>query len=356
MADDAVTNFVGGLPTRGNGIECSPTSSGVAGEPSLQDAFGRRFQYLRLSVTEACNYRCNYCLPNGYRKVHDEAPLSIHEVRTLVAAFAALGTRKIRLTGGEPSTRRDLDELIAVCRGTDGIEQVVLTTNGHNLEKMAPRWKTAGLDGINLSIDSLDRQIFRSITGRDHLPRVLAGLDKAREVGFTRLKVNAVLLRHFNWQQFDHFLDLVKALPITARFIELMETGDNATFFRENRVLGSELLARLQAGGWLEIPRDALAGPAREFHHPQYAGRIGLIMPYAKDFCRSCNRLRVSARGQLHLCLFASEGMSLRDPLRAGDRDAVVQRVRYLLGAKAEAHGLQKGHTGATRNLAMLGG
>lgn len=322
----------------------------------LQDTLGRRFHYLRLSITDACNYRCNYCLPNGYQKTVCDLPLNLNEIETLVAAFAAMGTRKIRLTGGEPATRHDLPDIIRLCKQTPGIEEVVLTTNGYNLLAKAEQWKRAGLDGVNVSVDSLERETFRRITGHDHLERILAGLEKARSVGFTRLKTNAVLLRQFNWRQFDLFLDLVKTQPVTARFIELMQTGDNGLFFRENSVLGSELQTRLLADGWQEMQRGLLAGPAKEFRHPDYAGKLGLIMPYSKDFCSTCNRLRVSASGKIHLCLFASEGASLRDELRTGNIIGVIRRTRLLLQEKLPSHQLQEGFTGATSTLSMLGG
>lgn len=336
-----------------------PPANASSGGPGLQDRWGRRFEYLRLSVTEACNYRCNYCLPNGYRptSIHpDDRPMTLSEIETLVRAFAAMGTRKIRLTGGEPATRRDLGDIIRLCKSIPGIESVVLTTNGYNLRRQVDDWQRAGLDGLNVSIDSLERERFREITGHDHLPRVLAGLERALELGFRRVKTNAVILRQFNLEQFEHFLDFVRERPITARFIELMQTGDNGVFFRENHVTGAELLARLESGGWQEGTRDALSGPAREFRHPAFQGGVGLILPYSPDFCRTCNRLRISASGRLHLCLFASEGVSLRRHLREGDLVSVVRDTRLLLEGKAAGHSLHQGATGATDALAQLGG
>ncbi|MBK8973539.1 MAG: GTP 3',8-cyclase MoaA [Hahellaceae bacterium] len=324
---------------------------------SLKDAMGRRFRYLRLSVTDRCNYRCNYCLPNGYQGDDTAEPaMTLDEIETLVSAFAAMGTRKIRLTGGEPATRKDLTRIIEVCKRTPGIEEVVLTTNGYNLSKKAAEWKAAGLDGINVSLDSLDRDRFKDITGHDHLPRVLDGLEQARAVGFTRLKINAVLLRQFNWDQFDHFLNFVRKQAVAVRFIELMQTGDNAVFFRENSVLGSQMEEKLQLQGWQEVPKTPLDGPAREFRHPDFAGKIGLIMPYSKDFCRNCNRLRVASNGNLHLCLFADQGHSLRKALSAGETVSVIRQTRLLLESKAAGHTLEQGFTGATSSLAMLGG
>lgn len=321
----------------------------------LEDKFGRRFHYLRLSVTDVCNFRCQYCLPDGYQCDSDRDFLSLQEIGTIARAFAGLGTSKIRITGGEPSLRKDLPDILASCRATPGIEQLAITTNGYRLPQQIDDWLDAGLTQLNVSIDSLDPRMFESITGHDKLNTILTGMDKAMSAGIA-VKVNVVLMRQYNGSELDAFLNWVKQVPVTLRFIELMQTGDNQVFFENNHLSGQPIKQRLLDDGWVQIVRTRDAGPAQEFWHPDYAGRIGLIMPYSKDFCASCNRLRVSATGKLHLCLFAEQGLSLRPLTQADDIEPLQHKLRALLGDKEASHWLQQGYTGATKHLAMLGG
>ncbi|MDP5029364.1 MAG: GTP 3',8-cyclase MoaA [Paraglaciecola sp.] len=321
----------------------------------LEDKFGRRFHYLRLSITDVCNFSCTYCLPDGYACDSDRDFMSVAEISTLVSTFAKLGTSKVRITGGEPSLRKDLPEIIRQCASTPGIEHVALTSNGYKLEKCVEEWAEAGLDSINISIDSLDPRLFAAITGHDSLDTILRGIDKALLLGL-KVKVNAVLMRQYNEAEFASFLNWVKSTPISLRLIELMQTGDNVTFFQKNHVSAEPLKNQLLQSGWGQVIRDKAAGPAQEFYHPDYAGKIGLIMPYSKDFCHSCNRLRISATGKLHLCLFAEEGLNIRRYITAGDEQGLQQELVALLGDKEASHWLQDGLTGATKHLAMLGG
>ena len=322
----------------------------------LQDKFGRRFEYLRLSITDLCNFRCNYCLPDGVDCSSLSETMSLTEIETLVTAFAQLGTKKIRITGGEPALRKDLTQVIELCASTKGIEQVGLTTNGFNLDKKINDWHKAGLTNLNVSADSLDPRLFNAITGHDKLEQVLAGVDHALALGMDKVKLNAVLLNSFNYHQFDDYLKWLKTKPVTLRFIELMETGDNKGFFEQNHVSGESVKQRLLSQGWTQIIRDKLAGPAQEFFHPEYQGRIGLIMPYSKDFCQSCNRLRVSSSGKLHLCLFADQGIDLRAKLRAQDVIGTCEMLVAAMSNKVVSHELQQHFTGATKHLASLGG
>jgi len=275
----------------------------------------------------------------------------------VAGAFAATGTGKVRITGGEPSVRADLTEIIAAVKATAGIRTVALTTNGYRLAERIDDWAAAGLDALNLSIDSLDPAVFAAITGHRRLRDLLAGLDRALELGIPRVKVNVVLLRGQNDDQIDRFLDWLRGMPITLRFIELMRTGDNAEFFRNHHVAGEDLRRRLLESGWSPVLRSRDAGPAQEFHHPDYQGRIGLIMPYGKDFCATCNRLRVSATGALHLCLFSEQGIDLRHLLQADDqREELIGFLRARLADKKISHFLHDGFSGGTRHLAMIGG
>jgi cyclic pyranopterin phosphate synthase len=321
----------------------------------LKDAMGRRFYYLRLSVTDVCNFRCTYCLPDGYQGKPDQSFLSLPEIRQTLAAFAGLGTEKVRITGGEPGLRRDLPEIIEAAAQTPGIRTVALTTNGYKLTERIERWREAGLSQLNVSIDSLDATEFEAITGHDRLAEIITGLEKAVSLGLS-VKVNAVLMRGLP-DQLDRFLDWLRTTPVTLRFIEVMETGDHPAFFREHHISGQTVKQRLLDEGWQLIQRRRDAGPALEFWHPDYQGRIGLIMPYSNDFCSSCNRLRISSTGKLHLCLFSDAGLDVRPWMQPDVDTALLQtHLTALLQHKAPSHLLHEGQTGGTQNLSIIGG
>lgn len=322
----------------------------------LTDKYSRRFTYLRLSVTESCNFRCNYCLPDGPDCVSRKEELTLEEIRRVVTAFAQAGTRKVRITGGEPALRKDLTEIIATCKAVPGIEEVAITTNGYRLERDLDRWIDAGLDAINVSVDSLDAGTFQMITGDSRLDSILRGIDLALERGLKRVKINSVLLRDYNAAELPLFLEYVKTRPVALRFIELMQTGDNRAYYQRNHVRGEDIKQQLLNDGWVQTIKPTTAGPAQEFTHSDFAGRMGLIMPYSKDFCDDCNRLRVSSRGQLFMCLFASEHNNLRPFLQQDDPAALIQHLQDVLQGKAASHHLHEEFTGATRHLAMIGG
>ena len=322
----------------------------------LQDNFGRKFYYLRLSITDVCNFRCNYCLPDGYECDHDRDFLKVDEIKRIANAFAQMGTEKIRITGGEPSLRKDLPEIIRTVKQTAGIKTVAMTSNGFKLTEHIDDWIDAGLDSLNLSIDSLDPRQFQAITGKDKLQTILDGIEKAQKRGFNNIKVNTVLMREYNHHEMKQFLDWVKHTPISLRFIELMQTGDNQEFFDKQHVSGANIKAMLLESGWMPVIRKKDAGPAEVFSHPDYQGTIGLIMPYSKDFCATCNRLRVSSLGKLHLCLFTENGLSLREHLQTDDSQGLKDCISHMMTDKKLSHYLQEGITGGTKHLAMLGG
>lgn len=323
---------------------------------SLVDGFGRCIHYLRLSITEVCNYRCTYCLPDGFRKTGPLSFLSPKECEHVVRAFADLGVSKVRLTGGEPSVRRDLADIIARTASVPGIDKVCVTTNGWALERQVAGWRAAGLTNLNVSIDTLDPEAFQRLTGHDRLAQTVAGLDRALELSIPSVKVNGVLLRDTTASGFSAFADFVRHRPITVRFIELMRTGDNAAYFADQHVPGSTFTDWLTERGWTPKPRAFDDGPAVEFSHPDHLGRLGLIAPYAPTFCDACNRLRVTARGQLRLCLFGEFGVDLRDLLVEHQAEALRARIATALIRKTAGHNLGEGRTGQTRQLAQLGG
>ncbi|SHI02507.1 GTP 3',8-cyclase MoaA [Ferrimonas marina] len=323
----------------------------------LQDRFGRRFHYLRLSITDACNFKCQYCLPNGYKPDGKPRFLNLDEIRRVLSAFAQVGTRKVRITGGEPTLRKDFESVLELVAATPGVERIATTTNGYRLAEHAEAWHRAGLRQVNVSVDSLDPKRFAQITGDSRFHQVMQGIDRALEVGYDKVKMNVVLLKELNGDQLPLFLDYLRDHPVDLRFIELMETGLHHDYFQQHHLSGAVIQAQLLKEGWRLDPRGADDGPALNYSHPDYAGRIGLIMPYSKDFCASCNRLRVSAIGKLHLCLFTEAGIELRDLLGAdAQQEELVARLHAALGQKEATHYLQEGNSGATPHLASIGG
>ncbi|MBY4636510.1 GTP 3',8-cyclase MoaA [Sphingopyxis sp. XHP0097] len=323
----------------------------------MLDGIGRRFEYLRLSLTEICNFRCTYCLPEGYRRPCSRpVELSVEEIARAVAAFAKLGLWKVRLTGGEPTLRRDFDAVARMVAAVPGIRRVAMTTNGYRLAEKAQTWRDCGISAINISVDSLDPARFAAITGHDRLADILRGVAAAQAAGFESIKLNAVLMRGINDDELEAMIDFVASRDLSLRFIEVMRTNDNVTFFAKRHVAGQTVIDRLEAAGWRRLPRQPGAGPAIELGHPGAKGRIGIIAPYARDFCSSCNRLRLSSDGRLHLCLFGDGGIDLRPHLADEDPAALIRRIRSLVATKAPAHRLHEGQSGATPHLASIGG
>ncbi|EOK5732523.1 GTP 3',8-cyclase MoaA [Vibrio vulnificus] len=325
----------------------------------FEDRFHRKFYYLRLSVTDVCNFKCTYCLPDGYQPSgqKNSSFLNLAEIRRVVKAFADCGTSKVRITGGEPSLRKDFTDIIHTVASTQGIKRVATTTNGYRMEKHIGEWKEAGLNQVNVSVDSLDPRMFHQIAGENKFHQVMSGIDRAFEVGFEQVKVNVVLMKDLNHNELPAFLHWIKHRPIQLRFIELMQTGEMDTLFQQHHVSGVAIRNHLIANGWLLKVKAANDGPAQVFVHPDYQGEIGLIMPYEKDFCASCNRLRVSARGKLHLCLFGDRGVELRDLLQQDSQEtALIERIQAELQTKSVSHFLNDGNTGMTPHLASIGG
>lgn len=323
----------------------------------LVDGFGRSFQYLRLSVEDACNFRCRYCLPDGYERRETEPPLTLPEIRRVASAFADLGFWKVRLTGGEPTLRRDIVDIASVVAAQPGVRLVSLSTNGYRLVELAAPLKEAGIKTVNVSVDSLDPESFHRITGQDRLAAVLAGIERCLELGFESVKVNVVLLRGVNDGELGAFFDWTRRAPLSVRFIELMPTGTTADFFSRRHLPAKDLVERLGADGWRELPREPGDGPSRRFGRDGHLGQIGVIAPYAADFCSTCNRLRVTSRGRLRLCLFAESESSLRPWLRSDDqRGELQERLRALLGRKEASHYLPEGRFGDVRHFATMGG
>jgi cyclic pyranopterin phosphate synthase len=324
-------------------------------------------RYLRLSVTDACNFRCAYCLPEGCPS--STAPrrvLSPLEVRHLLSAMAKLGVEKVRITGGEPGLRADLADLVAIAAGTSGVSWTSLTTNGTALttthqagsRSRAEALRKAGLRSINISLDSLNPETFTRISGNGSHAAILDAVESALEAGFEQVKINAVLMRDRNDQELDRWLGYIRARDLTVRFIELMPTEGSLNLYQGSYVSAQPIVLRLRSEGWEELPRTTLDGPARHFSHPDFRGRIGVITPISDDFCSQCNRVRVTADGSLHLCAFKEAGKPLRHLLgSAMQQSELIQTIETALAGKSNLCGSgQAAVSPFSRNFSRLGG
>ena len=327
---------------------------------ALTDSFGRTFPYIRLSITDVCNFKCGYCLPNGYFKQENKPGfLTLDEISNLVSALSELGVSKIRLTGGEPTVRKDFFDILKNIKSKGKINNLVMTTNGYKLNQIADQLIKDGINGINISIDSLDRNKFKEITGHDRLPQILEGIKILQDKGFANIKVNAVLLKNINDSEadFDSWEQFVKENAIDFRYIELMQTGDSLEYFKKYHVSASVFKNYLIKKNWNEVARVADAGPSINFVHSNYKGKFGIIAPYSKDFCKTCNRLRITAKGELRLCLFGNTGTNLRPLLQSSDQKNELKiLILKQLNFKKESHYLELGDTGITPHLASIGG
>ena len=327
----------------------------------LRDSFGRTFPYIRLSITDVCNFKCGYCLPNGYQvdKSDNRKFLHLEEIRRLAKVFSKLSVCKIRLTGGEPTVRKDFFDIIKILKNEAGIKKVVITTNGYHLDEKARMLVDSGLNGINISIDSLDRNTFKNVTGHDRLPEILKGINILQDLNFENIKINAVLLNGINASEkdFESWGEFIKKNKVDFRYIELMQTGDNLDYFKKYHVSSKIFKDYLNKNNWIYQTLGKDAGPSLNYINPEYKGKFGIIAPYSKDFCRSCNRLRITSRGDLRLCLFGNTGISIRHLLQKDDQieelqDLIMGQMKF----KKESHHLELGETGLTKNLSTTGG
>tara|TARA_B100000676_G_scaffold312829_1_gene389187 strand:- start:1995 stop:2987 length:993 start_codon:yes stop_codon:yes gene_type:complete len=327
----------------------------------LQDSFGRKFPYIRMSITDVCNFKCGYCLPNGYQvdKSDNRKFLHLDEIKRLAKCFSELGVCKIRITGGEPTVRKDFFDIVKVLKFESGIKKVVITTNGYHLDQKAKQLVDSALNGINISIDSLDRETFKNITNHDRLPEILRGIKNLQDLGFENIKINGVLLNGVNASEkdFDKWSEFIKNNKIDFRYIELMRTGDNLDYFNKYHVSSKVFKDYLNKNKWIYQTLGKDAGPSLNYINPNYQGKFGIIAPYSKNFCKSCNRLRITSRGDLRLCLFGNTGISIRHLLQKDEqleelKDLILKQMRF----KKESHYLELGETGLTKNLSTTGG
>jgi cyclic pyranopterin phosphate synthase len=338
-------DLIGGLGTR---------------ERGLADAFARPITYLRISVTDRCNLRCTYCMPEaGLPWIAKAEILSYEEIERLVRAAASVGVTSIRLTGGEPLVRRDLPELVARLARIDGIDDIALSTNGLLLEAHARSLADAGLTRVNVSLDTLRADRFAAIARRPGLERVLAGIDAAIAAGLGPVKINCVAMRGVNDDEVLDFAELARTRRVYVRFIEMMPVVENVGDQIDQYVSASELLDRLRAVGDLQ-PVDGPGGngPARYFAFPGARGAIGVISPLSHDYCDRCNRVRLTADGRLRLCLFGDREIDFRTPLRRGASEAELGALLHgAMLIKPERHHLRLGELSSRmRAFSEIGG
>ena len=327
----------------------------------LKDSFGRKFPYIRLSISDVCNFKCGYCLPDGYKidKSDNRTFINIEEIGRLAKALSELGVSKIRLTGGEPTVRKDFFEIIKIIKENSGIKKTVITTNGYRLDKIANDIKNSGLDGINISIDSLNAETFKKITGHDRLEEILRGIKNLQKLNFKNIKINAVLLKGVNDSEkdFNDWAEFVKKNEIDFRYIELMQTGDNLDYFNNYHVPAKKFTDYLNNNNWVIQTFGKDSGPSKNYLNPKFKGKFGVIAPYSKDFCKSCNRLRITAKGDLRLCLFGNTGINIRHLMQKDSQiDELKDLILKQLNFKKESHYLEIGETGLTKNLSTTGG
>jgi cyclic pyranopterin phosphate synthase len=320
----------------------------------ISDSFQRPINYLRISVTDRCNLRCVYCMPAGGNPLMPRSEiLRYEEIQAIARAAAELGITKVRLTGGEPLVRAQLTRLVRMLSQIDGIDDISLTTNGLLLRQYAAPLKQAGLKRVNISLDTLRPETFRRITTNGKLGDVLAGIETARRANLDPVKVNMVVMRGINDDEILDFARLTAGQGWHVRFIEPMPFAARLEF-----VPVSEIQERLLSFGALEpYPFSQGNGPAKYFRFPRASGTIGFISPLSEHFCFSCNRLRLTADGQLHPCLLSDVEVDLRQPLRQGaSPEELSQLIRQAVASKPERHRLGEGISTPKRPMCQVGG
>ncbi|HUP89791.1 MAG TPA: GTP 3',8-cyclase MoaA, partial [Longimicrobiales bacterium] len=326
----------------------------------MQDSFGRRVEYLRISVTDKCNLRCVYCMPEqGLPWMTHAEILRYEEIAEIVRVMAGMGLRSVRLTGGEPLVRRDRPRLVEMIAAIDGIEDISLSTNAVLLREHGPALKAAGINRLNISLDSLRPDRIDAISRRPGThEKIMDGIAAAEELGFAPLKINAVIMRGRNDDELEEFARMTEERPWHVRFIEVMPVGDNLDISEHEYVSSLEMLQRLRRMNTLQAVEGPPGnGPATYFRFPNAAGTVGVITPMSHNYCDRCNRMRLTADGHLRPCLFGDVQTNLREAVRSGaDLESLI---RHTLTIKPERHYLIQGQaigSGGLRALSQVGG
>ncbi|WP_281889613.1 GTP 3',8-cyclase MoaA [Paenibacillus sp. YYML68] len=331
----------------------------------LVDRYGRVHDYLRISVTDRCNLRCVYCMPEEGMEFEPEANiLTFEEIAEVVRVLASYGVRKLRLTGGEPLVRKNVEKLVAMLNQIPGIEDIALTTNGIYFASRAEALRAAGLTRINISLDSLRSDRFSFITRGGDVSKVLQSIDAARRVGLSPIKLNVVLMKGLNDDEIDDFLRLTQDKELHVRFIEYMPIGHDDQGWRSRYVPLSEVHDRCSHNGWaVQELTDAVRGngPSRNYKLEGAAGSFGLIHPVSDHFCQTCNRLRLTADGNIKPCLYWSDEFNVRKAI--GDDKALAELFFRALDVKPESHEMAKAladesqsHKPTERRMSQIGG
>jgi GTP 3',8-cyclase len=349
------------LHVLGDGSGAAHVQPRFRGGTSLVDSFGRRLTYLRVSVTDRCNLRCSYCLPEDAAFPRgDRDFLQPEEIEQIVGALVRLGIRRVRLTGGEPLVRQDILEIARRIKQLPGVENLALSTNGTELARLAAPLRAAGIDRVNISLDSLDAERFRAITRRGDLAAVWRGVEAALAAGFAPVKLNAVLLSRQNLEDVDRLVQLTLDRPLSVRFIEMMPTASNRHLQADEYVSSEVVRRRIEERfGALTAAAETAprTGPATAFRLAGAQGEIGFITPLSHTFCADCNRLRLTARGELRLCLFADRVYPLRQLLAAADPGpALAAEILRVLAEKPAEHLLARGDYGNLASFMDVGG
>jgi cyclic pyranopterin phosphate synthase len=326
----------------------------------LTDGWGREIKSIRISVTDKCNFRCRYCMPaEGLEWLGRDELLTFEELARLTRVLASMGVDEVRLTGGEPLARKDLPTLVAMLAEIPGVRDLSLTTNGVLLDRFAGPLVDAGLKRLNVSLDSLSHVRFAEITRRDALDRVLAGLETAEQYAELRpIKVNCVAIRGFTEEEVPALAGLARRKPYIVRFIEFMPLDADEKWSGDDVLTGGEIRALIEERWPLEeIPAKA-SSTARRFRFADGAGEIGFVNPVSEPFCSSCDRIRLTADGQLRTCLFSRREWDLKTPLRGGaSDDELAELVRWAVRHKELKHKINDpGFVRASRSMSQIGG
>jgi GTP 3',8-cyclase len=326
----------------------------------LRDSWGREIKSLRVSVTDKCNFRCRYCMPaEGLEWLDRQEVLSFEEIARLVDLLARMGVDEVRLTGGEPLVRRDLPVLVEMLAGTPGVKDLSLTTNGVLLDRFAGPLVEAGLRRLNVSLDSLSHVRFAEITRRDALDRVLAGLEEAeRHPELRPIKVNCVAIRGFTEEEVPALAELARRKPYVVRFIEFMPLDADQAWRDDDVLTGGEVRALIEEHWPLEEIPAKPSSTARRFRFADGAGEIGFVNPVSEPFCSTCDRIRLTADGQLRTCLFSRREWDLKTPLREGADDRHLEELfRFAVAHKELKHKINEpGFVKASRSMSQIGG
>jgi GTP 3',8-cyclase len=322
---------------------------------NLVDKHNRYFSYLRLSLTNKCNFNCKYCLPNYKKFKNNINNLSMKEIYNLISAFSELGIQKIRLTGGEPTIRNDFIKIGSIISSFNNIKTLVFTTNGYKLNKIAYDVINVGFSGVNISLDTLDKKNFYLITGKDYYDKVLEGIYKSIDVGLN-VKINIVLSSFFTLNDFYNFYLLIKYKNINIRFIDQMETNILKRQ-SDNYIDSSYIHELLLHDGWKILSSFKTDGPAKIFNNENFSGTIGLISPYSDSFCSTCNRLRVSSFGNLFLCLFGGKSYNIRSYLNSTKyKKLLIYYMKNIIKKKLFSHKINNNKFGIMDTFSSIGG